>query len=67
MHPTKSETDMKLKFEKKEDNTVSIYTQDENGKKNEIVRMDVWSKDEVETFRAITSSKQFAVAANQEK
>jgi hypothetical protein len=64
MQPKTSEKQMDYNFESKGDNTVSIYTADETGKKNEIVEMDVWSKEDVAAFRAIVSEKDSSQTSN---
>lgn len=58
MQPQKISSNMDYKFESRDENTVSVYTEDTNGTKNEVVRLHVMSEGEYDHFKEVTSSVQ---------
>ena len=58
MQPENKTSEMDYKFEGKGENTVSVYTEDKNGAKNEIVQLHVMSEAGYALFREITSEIQ---------
>lgn len=58
MQPENKTSEMDYKFEGKGENTVSVYTEDKDGAKNEIVQMHVMSEAGYALFREITSGIQ---------